>query len=268
MGFFLGLVSNVAANFIFWGLLGAIFWAISLRVARRFSRFFGLSRVRSVAVIVSNLWTPQASRSGRAGSTISLHELWAAQAVDRLFSSSPLRLPELVRGLVDALWLRQKVQCAIEVSPVPGGDANLDRNLIIVGSSARNSVRARYVQTRLPTAILTGEDRLHEAWPAIEQARSITITRGGTKSKVDLAGVNVALIEKCHDPDRDTTIFFCVGMRADSSWAATEYLTRNWKRLAAEFGDADFTVCLGFPQTEKYADEYREPLRLSLGSSR
>jgi len=202
------------------------------------------------------------------GYTISLHELWAAQSVDRLFSSSSLRLPELVRGLVDALWLRQRVQCAIEVSPVPGGDADLDRNLIVVGSSARNSVRARYIQSGLPTAILTGEDQLPDPWPAIKQARSITITRSGTESKVDITEVNMALIEKCRDPDRGTTIFFCLGIRADSSWAATEYLTRNWKRLAAEFGDADFTVCLGFPHTEKHAEEYREPLRLSIGSSR
>jgi hypothetical protein len=110
MGFFLGLVSNVAANLVFWALLGAIFWAITVTVARRFSRFsrfFGLARASSVAVVVSNLWTPRASFSGRAvGYTISLHELWAAQSVDRLFSSASLRMPELVRGLVDALWLR------------------------------------------------------------------------------------------------------------------------------------------------------------------
>lgn len=267
MGFFLGLISNIAANLIFWALLGAVFWTISKTVARRFSRFFGLARSSSVAVVVSNLWTPQTGQSGRVGYTISLHELWAAQSVDRLFSSSSLQLPELVRGLVDALWLRQKVQCAVEVSPVPGDDPDLDRNLIVVGSSARNSVRARYVQAGLPTAMLTGETQLPDPWPAIRQARSITITRGGTESKVDLGDANIALVEKCHDPDRGTTIFFCLGIRADSSWAATEYLTRNWKRLAAEFGNSDFTVCLGFPYTEKQAEVYREPIRLSTGSN-
>jgi len=101
----------------------------------------------------------------------------------------------------------------------------------------------------------------------MKEARSITIVRGGTESKVNFTDVNLALIEKCHDPDRGTTLFFCVGFRGDGSWAATEYLVRNWKRLAAEFGDADFVVCLGFPQTEKYAEEYREPLRLSIGSN-
>src|SRR5581483_11404708 len=148
MGFILGLASNVAANVIFWALLGIIFWAVSATVARRFSRFFSLARENNVAVYLSNLWTPQASRRP-VGYTIALHELWAAQAVDRLFSTAPLRLPDLVRGLVDALWLRQRVRCSIEVSPPEGEDADLDRNLIVVGSSARNSVRARYVRSRL-----------------------------------------------------------------------------------------------------------------------
>jgi hypothetical protein len=184
MGFVFGLAGNVAANFVFWALLGITFWAVSATVARRFSRFFGLVRANSVAVFVSNLWTPQASRSGRpVGYTIALHELWAAQSVDRLFGSAPLRLPDLVRGLVDALWLRQRMQCSVEVSPLKGEDADLDRTLIVVGSSARNSVRARYVQAGLPTAILTGEDQVPDAGPAVKQARSITIIRSGSESE-------------------------------------------------------------------------------------
>jgi len=63
-------------------------------------------------------------------------------------------------------------------------------------------------------------------------------------------------------------LFFCLGARGDSSWAAAEYLVRNWKRLSGEFGDEDFVACLGFPQTEKYMNEYREPLRLSIGTNR
>jgi len=266
MGFIIGLVSNVAANFVFWALLGITFWMVGRMVARRFSRFFGLGRVNSIAVFLSNLWTPGVGKRP-VGYTIALHELWAAQSVDRLFSAAPLRLPDLVRGLVDALWLRQRVRCAIEVSPLKGEDADLDRNLIVVGSSVRNSIRARYVETRLPTAILTGEDQVTGALPGTADVRSITIRRGGTESRVDFAGLNLALVEKCRDPDRGTTVFFCLGIRGDSSWAAVEYLVRNWKRLVMEFGDANFVVCLGFPQTEQYADEYREPLRLSIGSS-
>jgi hypothetical protein len=43
---------------------------------------------------------------------------------------------------------------------------------------------------------------------------------------------------------------------------------RNWKRLDREFGDSSFVVCQGFPLTEEYLEEYREPLRLSIGMER
>ena len=74
MGFILGLASDVAANVIFWTLLGIIFWAAGATIARRFSRFFGLSRADAVAVYVSNLWNPLTNKRP-VGYAISLHEL-------------------------------------------------------------------------------------------------------------------------------------------------------------------------------------------------
>jgi hypothetical protein len=263
MGFLLGLVSNVVANVVFWVLLGVVFWALSTAFARRFSRFFGLGRVRRVAVYLSNLWDPQASRTGRKeGYTISLHELRAAQSVDQLFGSAPLRLPDLVRGLVDALWLHRQVQCAIEVSPLNVEVADLERNLIIVGGSARNTLRAHYLDAQLPTATLARENEAADGHLESQRGQQITIAHGGSKREVSSAGANLAIVEKCQDPNRGTILFFCLGFRADSTWAATEYLIRNWKNLAREFGDSAFVICLAFPYTERYLEEYKEPLRL------
>jgi hypothetical protein len=264
MGFLLGLASSVAANIIFWLLLGIVFWAASTVVARRFSRFFGLYNIRSIAVYLSNLWSPEQSRREK-GYTISLHELRAAQSVDQLFASAPLRLPELVRGLVDAVWLRHPVRCVVEVSPPGTESVDLDRNLVIVGSSARNSLRASYIRTGVPSAFLTDEIDASNDRPDPSRERSISILRNGRASEVILQDANLALVEKCRDPDRGTTLFFCLGLRGDSTWAATEYLVRNWKRLDREFGDSSFVVCLGFPLTEEYLEEYREPLRLTIG---
>ncbi len=75
--------------------------------------------------------------------------------------------------------------------------------------------------------------------------------------------MNLAVVEKIRDADRGTTIFFCSGMRADGSWAATEYLVRHWRQLHREFGDSCFALCLGFPKTNSYLTEYREPIRLA-----
>jgi hypothetical protein len=266
MTFILGIASSILANLVFWLLLGVIFWTASRAVAHRFFRFFGLVRVDNIAVCLSNLWNPQTSLTRRpVGYAISLHELRAAQSVEKLFGSASLRLPDVVRGLVDALWLRQRVQCVTDVSPVNSADADLNRNLIIVGASMRNSVRARYVHDRLPRVIFTGEAPGPLSWAAMNQAHSFTITRGEGKGEYPVADVNLAVVEKCHDPERGTTVFFCLGIRGDGSWAATEYLIRNWKRLAAEYDDRDFAVCLGFPKTEKYLDDYKEPINLTTG---
>ena len=183
MSFFLGIVSNILANLVFWLLLGLSFWVVSRIVVRRFFRFFGLDRTNSIGVYLSNLWTPQTSMTGRTvGYSISLHELRAAQSVEKLFGSAPLRLPDIVRGLVDALWLRQQVQYVTDVSPLKAVDADLDRNLIVVGGSARNSVRTRYIQAGMPNAILTGEDQVPVNWAAVTSTHSITITaRSGEK---------------------------------------------------------------------------------------
>jgi hypothetical protein len=254
------------ANLVFWLLLGVVFWAASRVVVRRFFRFFGLVRVERIGVYLSNRWNPQVSLSGGPeGYSISLHELRAAQSLEKLFGSAPLRLPDVVRGLVDALWLNRQAQCVTDVSPIKAADADLGRNLIIIGSSVRNSVRARYVQARLPSAILTGEDEAPANWTAMVKAHTITIVRGEGRGEINPADVSLAVVEKCHAPERGTTIFFCLGIRGDASWAATEYLIRNWKSLAAEFGDSDFVVCLGFPKTENYFDDYKEPLRLNMG---
>jgi hypothetical protein len=99
----------------------------------------------------------------------------------------------------------------------------------------------------------------------MNEAHSFTITRGEEKGEYPADDVNLAVIEKCHDPERGTTIFFCLGIRGDASWAASEYHVRNWKLLAAECDDRDFMVCLGFPMTEEYLEDYREPINLTIG---
>lgn len=112
--------------------------------------------------------------------------------------------------------------------------------------------------------MLAGEEDAADGRLGPGGARSIFILRDGRTSEITLADTRLAIVEKCHDPDRGTTVFFCLGSRGDGSWAATEYLCRNWKRLTREFGDGPFVVCLGFPRTEEYMEEYKEPFRLTI----
>lgn len=263
MDFILGILDNILANLVFWLLLGIFFWLISTTVSRNFSQFFGINSVRTIAVYLANLWTPASSLSKRpVGYIISMHELWAAQSVNKLFGSAPFRLPELVRGLVDALWLKNPVRCETLVSPLNPDDADLSRTSIVVGSSIRNSIRARYVQAAAPRAVLVGEEDEAQLQSWFDGSQRLRVWRGAGSSETSFKDINIFIVEKYFDAERSITVFFCFGPRADSSWMATEYLVRNWKRLAREFRSDDFVVCLGVPMNERYLESYVEPRRL------
>ena len=55
-------------------------------------------------------------------------------------------------------------------------------------------------------------------------------------------------------------LIMCAGVRSDGSWAATEYLARNWRKLARRHGEGCFAICLGFPKLAAYMDSYLEPM--------
>ena len=196
MGFVLGLASNMAANLCLLGiaegyLLGA---DSSTAVARRFSRFFGLVRIDRIGIYLSNLWSPQASLlSGRTvGYTVSLDELRAAQSIDKLFGSAPLRLPDMVRGLVDALCLRRQVRCVIDVSPLKGEERR---------AGASQSDRCRQQCTELGTRPLcagaAADCDSHWRGPGIRcparnggglpGARGLPVSRGARRRRGKLA---------------------------------------------------------------------------------
>lgn len=185
LSFFIGTISNVLANLVFWFLLGLAFWLTGLIMARRFSQFFGLNDVRSITVYLSNLYRPETSISGSPdGRIISLHELRAAQSVNKILGSAPLRLPDVVRGLVDSLWLHGQIQSDLSVSPLNSTGADFNTNLVVIGSSVRNSIRANYVSSGFPAATFLGEDTRSEVHGPIEAAVTVVISEGGAQRTV------------------------------------------------------------------------------------
>ena len=257
MGFAISTLSNIAANIVFWVLLGALFWSAGLISARRFIRFFGLRDAQAITVYLSNLYVPSISLSGRSdGRVISIHELRAAQAVDSVLGSAPLRLPELVRGLVDSIWLRGKVRSNTVVSPLDPAAIDLSHNMIVVGSAVRNSVRDSYLTARLPVAAFSGEYGNY-----LDFDSAVVESFDDGKTEIGRSHQNIGILEKCYDRENEIAVFFCLGKRADSSWMTTEYLARNWNRLAREFGDLDFLIYLEWPKTDGYLENYIEPNR-------
>ena len=254
--------SSFLGNLLFWVGLGLVVWASTARTRRRFSRFFGFDGQGVLTVYLSNLWQPELARRP-IGYTLSLHEFHATQTVGRLIGSSHMRLPEIVRGLVDGIWLRRAPTATFTPAPIDG-PASIGRTTIVVGAASRNSVRAAYVDRSLPLLTLSHEAagaRSHDGHLAVEPYA--TLSRGETKGARLGAAYNPAILERLYDRDRNATVFFAAGFRADGTWGACEYLVRHWSSLQRQFKDRDFAICLGFPLSEDYMTEYIEPVRLA-----
>jgi hypothetical protein len=258
----LDIATNVIANIVFWLGLGLVVATMARAAQRRFRRFFGLHTNQQLAVCLSNLWTTATSSRPR-GYTVSLHELRASEAVTR-----PFRLPDLVRGLVDAIYLgRHQYDFRNTVSPSAADDpkhfSELSCNLVVVGGASRNSVRRLYLQENRTSLRISNEhpdDDDHR--PRDDDTFYVEVLSGADRGhRVTSGSLGLAVVEKVHDTARGTTVVFCLGHRGDFTWAATEYLARNWRSLQREFGDGPFALCLGFRNTE-YEYDYHPPRRL------
>lgn len=262
------LLVNVAANFIFWIGLGLAVAAYARTAQRRFRRFFGLDRNDRLSTCVSNLWTESMGSRPR-GYAISLHELRASETVGRLFSSSPFKLPELVRGLVDAAFAGRSASPPVTTTVAPtrtDGVSTYEHfsdNLIVIGASPKNCVRWDYVRRGLVKVRLSNETEAIILGEAPLTSRHAEIVDGqDVRATVNSEALHVAVIEKIIDADRAISIFFCLGQRGDVTWAAVEYLARSWRQLEREFGSGGFAVCVGFPEMN-YSQEYFTPVRLN-----
>jgi hypothetical protein len=257
--FLVGVLGNVVANIAFWGLLGFVFWALGKASQARFLRFLSLGDSSRITVMLSNLWQPGQNRR-KIGFTISKHELHAAQAISSFVGKAPGQLPDIVRGLVDQLWLRSRVRCAIDVSPPTLDQIEAGGCLVVVGGAERNSYRHRLLADGVPAALLEGEAREPDA-PRIrsDDVRRVIINRANGDRQVVQSELNLAVVEKAVMPGRAAAVFFCHGARADGTWIATEYLVRNWRGLEREFRDGPFVVCLGFPRNDQFFEDYVEP---------
>jgi len=252
-------MGNIVANLVFWVLLGVVVWGSSRASQARFRRFLALES-RTVTVMLSNLWRADLS-SRETGYVISKHELLAAQAVSNFLGKAPGQLPDLVRGLVDALWLRSRTDCRTEVSPPAIEDRRRlsSGSWLVVGSSARNAWRRRYLEDGVPAAVL--ENERDGSTIRSDDVRSVVIRRSNGDQQVMRTELNVAVLEKVRIDNG--AVFFCLGSRADGTWGAAEYLVRNWRALEREFREDPFVVCLGFPRIDPYLEEYVEPTVLA-----
>jgi hypothetical protein len=254
------IITSTLANFIFWFLLGFIFWVYIIFVEVKLIRFFGMRKKKILRVYTSNLWK-QATEKSKAY-VASGHELNVATSVNNLFGSVPYRLPELVRGLIDGFWISQKIDVEVKISPI-NCDNMFFTNMILIGGTPKNSIRRYYYRKSMISLSLVGEsgEDIQGSTVKILSPR-IKILKGMRKDEEVTYPYNLALIEKVFDREHNVKVFMCTGLRADSSWLAVEFLIENWKELYKKYKEDEFALCIGFPETEEYLENYIEPVIL------
>lgn len=256
MTFSASVLGSLLASIIFWLGLGGLFWLLTWMTEKRLRRFFGLHRSRVVEVHLSNTSLNDPPTSDRRGirRTLSLHESWAGAAVTQMFQRAPMRMSEMARGLVDALWLRDMIQTRIQVGE---GDPSEDCEcLIVVGGTTRNLTRRKLVESESVRAAMDWEWSGTHA--SSDQSHQVVIKSVGTQVHDVSPGHLPALIERRRN-DLGQTVISCVGQRADGTWLALEFLLRTWRSLDEEFGDRDFVLVLSTPDATPMPTDYIAP---------
>ena len=112
-----GIIINLVSDILFWFILGiVVYFSYLLPSKKRFETFFGLNYDKKIRVYISNLWDPEV-KTNQWGEIVAGQELKAAESINNLFAHTPSSFPELVKGLVDKLWLRGGADVEIKVSP-------------------------------------------------------------------------------------------------------------------------------------------------------
>ena len=257
------VVSSLVANAIFWILLGVIVWfSYVLPVRRKFEKFFGLNNNTSVNIYLSNLWDPTKSNS-KWGKIISGQELDGARTINNALSSASPGIPEIVRGFVDNIWLKDKFNISIEVSPEKYENTILNNNFIVIGATTKNSVRWYFLKESILKVKIDGEDKMSSAnLHSNPLSKKIIIHKKVKPAKITPGNdYNPAIIERVLIPSQNNkngqVLFSCMGLKAKDSRTAVEFLATQWKHIQKKTeGHKHFAICLSVNQNGVVKNEY------------
>jgi hypothetical protein len=257
MSLLLQILVSTLANIIFWVGLGGLVWLLALRSRRLLDRLFGLGADGRLTMYLSNAAPREQSNDDRR-LLVSAHEMRTIWTFGALLGRGSARSPDLVRGLVDSLFLRTPVQLSVEVSPQEISIATAGP-LILIGAGPRNVVRQSVVDQGYATLVTSIES---PAAVELQGGRYVRITRGDrTGERIGLRQ-NFAIVERVVEMATRRNVVCCLGMRADSSWLATEWLSRHWRIISKHAKSDAFAFCLSFPTSgsnDNYLSEYVEP---------
>lgn len=255
MDYLIDVSAGVVASVVFWVLFGLAVYLFAQLSRKRFVKLFGDRS--TTPILLSNAWVPGVT-TRPIGYLLSLHEMNAGLAITSLFARAPIRLPEIVRGLVDGIWLPNSISCPLEVAEPTEDPAQAERAGFVVGSALRNSVRRELLNQSVPSASFEQEDQR----AAADLEDVVIVSKNGQILQTLRTPMRLAVIEKVLMPSTNVPVFLCAGRRADMSACAAQYLAHEWRRIERQFGGEPFVMVLGYPRTPTYREDHSGALIL------
>jgi hypothetical protein len=208
-------------------------------------KFFGFDRNKKLNIYISTLFivspssgtvTHQGQVINFTGPVIPEYEFKMIPIFSSLFNLITTG-DSLVSALVNR-WILGDVDINYPNAP-QSLNAIQFCNFICVGGPAANSLTDYYVNQRKITELGFNSEN-----------KGIEIKKGENAGKIigaDGEQFDYGILEKVYDKQNGNIIFVAAGLGFAGTMAAANYLVREWKTLAKNYGDACFTICLKTP---------------------
>lgn len=233
---------------------------------RRLLSFWGITRSQpQLNVYVSTLFVRKwgavdfrGTVRSYAGPAISSQELSVTSEIPGLFSAPLLdQLPDRLRQWLGTRihWSLQEIQPVLIASPSDRGKVG-PGNALAIGSPGYNSAADLYTETCDPFLIFEQP----------EDKTVIRVARGPRKGDIldDDRGPydETAIVQRLYYRETRSTIVMAAGHGVPGTVGAVRYIASRWERLAREFGDRPFAVCLRFPSAYAAPNALRNPVEI------
>lgn len=259
----INIFSNLISALVISLCIYAIYSLISLIERRNILRFFGISNeIPRLIFYLSRLQIKKRGttgfeplKNGYSGPAISKIEydgslLIRQQIMNARFTLIPKNFVERISQQSIKIITLDPV---IKVSPQSIQDITLD-NIISVGSNVYNLVTKHYLAH--PSCLFYFKKN--------EAGERIIGLKSADGKEEDLQGRSIgrelAIIQKIYDLEHGNVVYLCAGLSGEATFGSVRYLSENWKKLQRKYKDAEFGICLAFPNQSMDVEMVVEPI--------
>lgn len=201
-------------------------------------------------------------RGAFSGPFITQSEVEALSLLRELIEGPIREGPATLLGVVQRRFRVRRVSVRLRTEPLFDANRRQDGLTVLVGTGKFNPWSRRVLQSSASFFRFDYDDRR-----GYEGQRTFYINQGRTGRLRDYVRENgrdpdpelsceLAIVQRIHDPESNSTVLMCCGLSAAASHAAVVFLTENWRSLSCKYPEAsqtDFGVLIRLPGQERDA---------------